>query len=49
MVSAPSPRVGYMFQRDTLLEWRTVLQNVLLAPRCSALTRPRPGAGRSSC
>jgi NitT/TauT family transport system ATP-binding protein len=29
-VSAPSPRVGYMFQKDTLLEWRTVLDNVLL-------------------
>ena len=23
-VTAPSPRVGYMFQRDTLLEWRAV-------------------------
>jgi len=29
-VTAPSPRVGYMFQKDTLLEWRTVLDNVLL-------------------
>jgi NitT/TauT family transport system ATP-binding protein len=29
-VTAPSPRVGYMFQRDTLLEWRSVLQNVLI-------------------
>lgn len=29
-VTAPSPRVGYMFQKDTLLEWRSVLQNVLL-------------------
>jgi len=27
---APSPRVGYMFQKDTLLEWRTVLDNVLI-------------------
>jgi NitT/TauT family transport system ATP-binding protein len=29
-VTAPSPRVGYMFQKDTLLEWRTVLQNALI-------------------
>ena len=29
-VTAPSPRVGYMFQKDTLLEWRNVLQNVLI-------------------
>jgi NitT/TauT family transport system ATP-binding protein len=29
-VTAPSPRVGYMFQKDTLLEWRSVLQNVLI-------------------
>jgi NitT/TauT family transport system ATP-binding protein len=29
-VTAPSPRAGYMFQKDTLLEWRTVLDNVLI-------------------
>jgi NitT/TauT family transport system ATP-binding protein len=29
-VVKPSPRVGYMFQKDTLLEWRTILDNVLL-------------------
>jgi NitT/TauT family transport system ATP-binding protein len=29
-VTAPSPRVGYMFQKDTLLEWRTILDNVLI-------------------
>jgi NitT/TauT family transport system ATP-binding protein len=29
-VTAPSPRVGYMFQKDTLLEWRTVLENALI-------------------
>jgi NitT/TauT family transport system ATP-binding protein len=27
-VTAPSHRVGFMFQKDTLFEWRTVLQNV---------------------
>ena len=30
VVDAPSPRVGYMFQRDTLLEWRSVLDNATL-------------------
>jgi peptide/nickel transport system ATP-binding protein len=29
-ITAPSPQVGYMFQKDTLLEWRTVLDNVLI-------------------
>jgi NitT/TauT family transport system ATP-binding protein len=29
-VTAPSNRVGFMFQKDTLFEWRTVLQNVLI-------------------
>ena len=29
-VSEPSPKVGYMFQKDTLLEWRTVLDNALI-------------------
>jgi NitT/TauT family transport system ATP-binding protein len=38
-VIAPSPRVGYMFQRDTLLEWRTVLQNVMIGPELLGLNR----------
>ncbi len=29
-ITAPSPRAGYMFQKDTLLEWRTVLENALI-------------------
>ena len=29
-VTKPSPRVGYMFQKDTLLEWRTILDNVVI-------------------
>ncbi|HEY8578463.1 MAG TPA: ABC transporter ATP-binding protein [Beijerinckiaceae bacterium] len=29
-VTAPSPTVGYMFQKDTLLEWRTVLENATI-------------------
>lgn len=31
-VASPSPRVGYMLQKDTLLEWRTVIDNVVLGP-----------------
>lgn len=29
-VTKPSPRVGYMFQKDTLLDWRTILDNVVI-------------------
>ena len=29
-VTKPSKDIGYMFQRDQLFEWRTILQNVLL-------------------
>jgi NitT/TauT family transport system ATP-binding protein len=29
-VTAPSPRVGYMFQKDTLLDWRSIIDNVLI-------------------
>lgn len=36
-VTAPSPRAGYMFQKDTLLDWRTVLDNVLLGPELLGL------------
>ena len=29
-VTGPSKSVGYMFQNDTLFEWRTILDNVLI-------------------
>ena len=29
-VTGPSSKVGYMLQRDALLDWRTVYKNVLL-------------------
>ncbi len=29
-VTGPTEDIGYMFQRDHLFEWRTILQNVLL-------------------
>jgi NitT/TauT family transport system ATP-binding protein len=44
-VSGASPRIGFMLQQDTLFEWRTILENVLLGadirgvPRRDALPR----------
>ena len=38
-VVAPSARVGFMFQKDTLFEWRTVLQNVLIGAELLGLDR----------
>jgi len=38
-VTAPSNRVGFMFQKDTLFEWRTVLQNVLIGAELLHLDR----------
>ena len=40
-VTKPSPRVGYMFQKDTLLEWRSVLQNALIGAELLGLDRAR--------
>src|SRR5882757_11245526 len=40
-VTAPSPRVGYMFQKDTLLEWRTVLQNALIGAELLGLDKAK--------
>ncbi|MFA6264589.1 MAG: ABC transporter ATP-binding protein [Pseudolabrys sp.] len=40
-VTAPSPRVGYMFQKDTLLDWRTILGNVMLGAELLGLDRRR--------
>jgi len=45
-VAAPSPRVGYMFQKDTLLEWRTVLDNVLIGAELLGLDM-RAARGRA--
>lgn len=39
-VRAPSPQVGFVFQAPTLLEWRSVLDNVLLP--IALARRPRP-------
>ena len=30
LVTGPSPKIGYMLQKDHLFEWRTILQNTLL-------------------
>lgn len=29
-ISKPTDRIGYMFQKDNLFEWRTIIQNVML-------------------
>ena len=36
-VKGPSRRTGYMLQHDTLFEWRTILENVLLGPEIQGL------------
>ena len=38
-VQGTSPNIGYMFQKDTLLEWRTVLQNALLGSELLGLDK----------
>lgn len=40
-VTAPSPRVGYMFQKDTLLEWRSIIDNVLIGAEFLGLDKRR--------
>jgi NitT/TauT family transport system ATP-binding protein len=43
-VTAPSPRVGYMFQKDTLLEWRSVLDNVTIGAEFLRVDRAKARA-----
>lgn len=40
-VTAPSPRVGFMFQKDTLLDWRSIVDNVMLGAELLGLDRRR--------
>jgi NitT/TauT family transport system ATP-binding protein len=40
-VTGPSPRMGIAFQRDNLLEWRTVLANVLVQAELRGLDKKR--------
>ncbi len=46
-VTGPSRRSGYMLQHDTLFEWRTILDNVMLGPEV-ARARQGQGAGASA-
>lgn len=39
-VSKPTGRIGYMFQKDDLFEWRTILQNVMLGLEIRHLDTP---------
>lgn len=45
-VEAPSPRVGFVFQAPTLLEWRTALENVLLP--VALIRKPTPADRRKA-
>jgi NitT/TauT family transport system ATP-binding protein len=38
-VQGPSRRTGYMLQQDTLFEWRTIFDNVMLGPEIQGLDR----------
>src|SRR5262245_23719090 len=40
-VTGPSRRSGYMLQHDTLFEWRTILDNVMLGPEIHGLDRKK--------
>ena len=48
-VLAEGRRIGYMFQRDLLLDWRTVTQNVALGLEAQAHHGVRPVRGPASC
>jgi len=39
VVKGPSRQTGYMLQHDTLFEWRTILDNVMLGPEIQRLNR----------
>ena len=40
-VTEPSPRVGFMFQKDTLLDWRSIIDNATLGAELLGLDRRR--------
>ncbi len=42
-ITAPSPRVGYMPQKDQLFPWRTIRSNVLLGPELRGEAAARRG------
>jgi NitT/TauT family transport system ATP-binding protein len=46
VADAPPPGLGFVFQRDVLLDWRTVLDNVLLAAEFEG-KRPRDHRDRA--
>ncbi len=44
LVKGPSRQTGYMLQHDTLFEWRTILDNVMLGPEIQGLDREKARA-----
>lgn len=39
-IRSPRHQIGYMLQQDHLLEWRTILQNILLGPEINHMLTP---------
>lgn len=48
-VHGTSPHIGYMLQRDNLLEWRTILSNVLFGLEIRGTKTPQTVARQSAC
>ncbi len=48
-ISGPHTDIGVIFQRDALLEWRTVLNNVLLQIDIRRLTAAATSRWRATC
>src|SRR5438445_5649470 len=45
-INGINPEIGYVTQKDNLLPWRTLVQNVEIASRSGGSTRGNGGAGR---
>src|ERR1051325_4271808 len=44
MVEGPYTALGFVFQQDVLLDWRTVLQNILLQARIRRMDKKKAAA-----
>ncbi len=46
-VGTPNTRIGYMLQKDHLLEWRSIYRNIILGLEIRHQLTPQKRAGRS--